>query len=52
MHLQEHKSGSFDKIISSGADLKAYVKDYSWKDLGYDAEGETQALIFEYTNWI
>lgn len=47
MHLQEHKSGSFDKIISSGADLKAYVKDYSWKDLGYDAEGETQALVFE-----
>jgi len=47
MHVQEHKSNQFDKIISSGEDLKAYVKDMSWKELGYNADGETQALIFD-----
>lgn len=47
MHVQEHKSYSFDKIISSGDDLKAYVKNFSWKDLGYDFEGKTQALMFD-----
>lgn len=47
MMLQEHKSNQFDKIIASGDDLKAFVKDFSWKDLGYNVEGETQALVFE-----
>lgn len=47
LHVQEHKTSQFDKIISSGGDLKAYVKDYSWKELGFDAEGVTQALMFE-----
>jgi len=47
MHLQEHKSNEFNKIISSGSDLKAYVKDFTWKELGYDAEGSTEALVFE-----
>jgi hypothetical protein len=47
MMLQEHKNNQFDKIIASGEDLKASVKDYTWKDLGYDAEGETQALVFD-----
>lgn len=46
MHLQEHKM-QFDKIISDGEDLSAYVKDISFKDLGYDLPGMTQALIFE-----
>lgn len=49
MHVQEHKSNQFDKIISSGDDLKAFVKDYSWKDLGYNAEGKTEALVFDST---
>ena len=49
LHVQEHKSNEFDKIISSGDDLKASVKDYSWKDLGYDVEGTTQALVFDST---
>lgn len=49
MMLQEHQSNQFDKIIASGDDLKASVKTYSWKDLGYDAEGETQALVFDAT---
>jgi hypothetical protein len=37
MHLQEHKSNSFQHIISSGDDLDVSVKDYSWKELGFDA---------------
>ncbi len=47
MHVQEHKTNEFDKIISSGSDLKASVKKYTWKELGYDIEGETEALLFE-----
>lgn len=47
LHVQEHKSNEFDKIISSGEDLKASVKTYSWKQLGYDVEGKTQALVFD-----
>jgi hypothetical protein len=45
-HLQEHVR-SFDHIISDKEDLKAYVKTYTWKELGYDVEGKTQALVFE-----
>lgn len=47
MHLQEHKSNEFDKIIASGDDLHAYVKTMSWKSLGFEKEGNTQALIFD-----
>jgi hypothetical protein len=47
MHIQEHQSGSFDKIIASGEDLKAFTKTMSWKELGYDAIGTTQALVFD-----
>lgn len=47
LHVQEHKSSSFDKIISSGEDLKAYTKLYQWKDLGFDVDGETEALVFD-----
>lgn len=46
MHLQEHKM-DFDKIISDGNDLKAFAKTFTWKELGYKYEGETQALIFD-----
>ncbi|MCK5602803.1 hypothetical protein KAR91_13060 [Candidatus Pacearchaeota archaeon] len=46
MHLQEHKM-AFDKIISDGDNLKAYAKTYSWGELGFDFEGDTQALVFE-----
>ena len=46
MHLQEHKL-EFDKIIADGEDLKAFVRMYSWKELGFDFEGQTQALVFE-----
>ena len=47
MHIQEHQSSSFDKIIASGEDLKASVESISWKDLGYNALGNTQALVFD-----
>ena len=49
LHIQEHKSADFDKIIASGDDLKASVKEYSWKELGYNLEGKTQALVFDST---
>lgn len=44
--LEEHKL-SFRGIISD--EVKAYVKTVSWKSLGYDLPGNTQALIFEST---
>lgn len=46
MHLQEHNM-KFESIISDGDDLKAYTKYYNWKELGFDFEGETQALVFD-----
>lgn len=45
-HLQEH-SMKFDKVISD--DVKAYTRSLSWKSLGFDYEGNTQALVFEST---
>lgn len=45
-HLQEHKM-SFDSIIADKDDLKAFTKTFTWKELGYDAEGTTQALVFD-----
>lgn len=45
-HLQEHQL-AFDKIISDGDDLHAYTRKYSWKSLGFDWAGSTQALIFD-----
>ena len=35
--------------LAAGDNLKAYAKTYSWKDLGYDMEGETEALVFDST---
>jgi len=46
MHLQEHRM-DFEKIISDGDKLKAFTKTYSWKELGVDFEGQTEALVFE-----
>lgn len=46
MHLQEH-SMAFEKIIAKGKDLKAYTKNFTWKELGYDYKGTTEALLFE-----
>ncbi len=48
MHLQEH-SMRFAGIIAEGNDLKAYTKFYKWSELGFEFEGDTQALVFEST---
>ena len=45
-HLKEHQSG-LENIISDGDDLKAYAENYTFKSLGFNYKGETQALIFE-----
>ena len=47
-HLQEHEM-RFDKIIADKDDLKAFTKVYDWKQLGYDIEGKTEALVFDST---
>lgn len=47
LHVQEHKSNEFAKIISKGEDLKVFTRNYNWKDLGVDVNGTTQALVFE-----
>jgi hypothetical protein len=44
--LQEH-SMTFKGIITDK--VNAYTKTLTWKQLGLDAPGETQALIFEAT---
>jgi hypothetical protein len=46
MHLQEHDM-SFKSIIASNEDLSAYTKYYNWTDLGYEFQGQTQALEFD-----
>ncbi len=42
-HLQEHRM-QFDKVISDS--VRAFTKTYSWRELGYDANGTTEALVF------
>ena len=49
MHIQEHKSHEFSSIIASGDDLKASVETLTWKSLGYEMKGSTQALVFNST---
>lgn len=48
MHLQEHMRG-FKYIISDGGELKAYAKNFTWKEIGYDFKGITEALVFDST---
>jgi hypothetical protein len=45
-YVLEHKL-SIDSVIAFPNDVNAFVKNISWKDLGFDYEGETQALIYE-----
>lgn len=45
-HVQEHKM-QFDKIISDR--VIPITKVVTWKELGYDYEGTTEALIFDST---
>ena len=46
IHLQEHEM-KFAAVISDGSDLKAYVETFTWKELGFKFDGETEALTFE-----
>lgn len=46
LHLQEHEM-EFSKVISDN--VTASAKTISWKALGFDFEGSTQALVFEST---
>lgn len=41
--LQEHKM-QFDHIITDNIDME--VETFAWKDLGFDYEGYTEALVF------
>lgn len=47
LHVQEHKSWEFEKIISEGDELKAYTEFFKWKELGFNAQGQTEALVFD-----
>lgn len=42
-HLQEHRK-SFDAVISDN--VQPSTKQIAWKDLGYNFEGKTEALVF------
>ena len=46
MHLQEHEM-KFDKIIADGEDLNPYTVNITWKELGFNYKGWTEALTFE-----
>ncbi len=48
LHLQEHEL-KFDHIIADRGDVKAYVQTMTWKELGFNYPGVTEALIFEST---
>jgi len=48
MHLQEHVN-KFDHLIADSEDITAYTQNYTFKELGFDIEGKTQALVFEST---
>ncbi len=43
---QEH-GGGIDKVIADGNDLKVYTQNKNWQDIGYNAIGQTEALVAE-----
>jgi hypothetical protein len=43
-HLREHQM-NFEGVISDR--VKAGTKNFTWKELGFDGDGETEALVFE-----
>lgn len=49
MHVQEHQTNRFSKIISDGSDLVVSTKMFNWTDLGAHFSGQTQALFFDST---
>lgn len=46
LHLQEHDM-EFDKVIASGKDVRAYTRSMTWKELGFNYAGSTEALVFD-----
>lgn len=46
LHLQEHQY-AFKNVIASAKNVKAYIKQFTFKELGYNYEGTTEALIFD-----
>ncbi len=48
MHLQEH-GRSFKDVIARGDDLKVSAPMVTWKSLGLNMEGKTNALTFDST---
>lgn len=48
LHLQEHKM-EFEYIIADASDVKVYTERNTWKSLGYDYPGSTEALKHETT---
>lgn len=45
-YVVEHNL-NLENVIAFPEDVKAFVKTLSWKELGFDFEGSTQALIYE-----
>lgn len=48
LFLQEHRL-AFDKIIADGDELKVSVQTFTWKELGFNFNGNTEALVFDAT---
>ena len=46
LFLQEHRM-AFEKIIADGSELKVSVSTFTWKELGFNLPGNTQALVFD-----
>lgn len=49
MYLCQEHELTFEGILAEGEAVKAYTKNYTWKELGFDFEGETEALVFDCT---
>ena len=47
LHVREHQSSKFDYIISQGKDLNVTTESFSFKELGFKFDGNTEALLFE-----
>ncbi len=50
MHLNQHRL-SFEEIVAEDKDLKVFTEVQKWTDIGYDFDGETEALTFESKIW-
>ncbi len=47
MYLCQEHELTFEGIISEGDAVKAYTKNFTWKELGFDFDGTTEALVFD-----